>query len=168
MTTDRTLPEPRPQSRPFPTPHQQPRRRALQRLVAMGLGGSAIASLLAACSDAPSGTDPLRVSLEEGRQLFESKQALMFDIREADEHATGVANGALLLPTSQLKQRAGEIPQDPAQPVLIICHTQSRSSKVVKALKEAGWHNVRYVHGGMSRWASNGWPMVKPFGLPAS
>lgn len=168
MTTNRHLPEARPQSRPFPTPHQQPRRRALQRLVAMALGGSAIAGLLAACSDAPSETDPLRVSLEEGRQLFESKQALMFDIREPDEHATGVANGALLLPMSQLKQRAGEIPQDPAQPVLIICNTQNRSSKVVQAMKEAGWTNVRYVHGGMSTWAKNGWPMVKPFGLPAS
>jgi rhodanese-related sulfurtransferase len=40
--------------------------------------------------------------------------------------------------------------------------------KVVKALKEAGWHNVRYVHGGMSDWARQGWPMIKPFGLPAS
>lgn len=148
--------------------HCQPRRLAMQRLAAMALAMGASAALLPACSDAPTGTDPLRVSLEEGRQLFESKQALLFDIREADEHATGVASGALLLPTSQLQQRASEIPRDPAQPVLIICQTQSRSSEVAKALKEAGWTNVRYVHGGMSGWARNGWPLVKPFGLPAS
>jgi rhodanese-related sulfurtransferase len=49
--------------------------------------------------------------------------------------------------------------------VLIICNTQNRSSKVVQAMKEAGWNNVRYVHGGMSDWAQKGWPMVKPFGL---
>lgn len=147
---------------------RQPRRQALQRLLAAVLTISAGAALLSACSDAPSAPDPLRVSLEEGRQLLESKQALMFDIREADEHATGVANGALLLPTSQIQQRAAEIPRDPAQPVLLICQTQSRSSEVAKALTEAGWTNVRYVHGGMSGWARNGWPMVKPFGLPAS
>lgn len=132
------------------------------------LGLLAMATLaLAACSGPPA-PDPLRVGLEEGRQLFESRQVVMFDIREPNEHATGVANGARLLPMSQLNQRASEIPKDPAQPVLIICNTQNRSSKVVQAMKDAGWTNVRYVHGGMSGWAEKGWPMVKPFGLPAS
>jgi rhodanese-related sulfurtransferase len=127
----------------------------------------ALVLLVAGCTgtDTP---DPLRVSLEEGRQLFETRQALMFDIREPVEHATGIANGARLLPMSQLKERLGEIPNDPAQPVLIICNTQNRSSKVVQAMKDAGWTHVRYVHGGMSDWARNGWPMVKPFGLPKS
>jgi rhodanese-related sulfurtransferase len=113
---------------------------------------------------AQAAADPLRVGIEEGRQLFESQQALLFDIRETDEHASGVANGAKLLPMSQLQQRANEIPSDPAQPVLIICNTQNRSSKVARALKKAGWNNVRYVHGGMSTWAEKGWPMVKPTG----
>ncbi len=140
-----------------------------QTLTRLGLGLCASA-LLAACSSepAPQAVDPLRVSLEEGRQLFESKQVLMVDIREPKEHATGVANGAMLLPMSQLNQRVNEIPKDPAQPVLVICNTQNRSSKVVQAMKDAGWTNVRYVHGGMSSWAKNGWPMVKPFGLPKS
>jgi len=129
--------------------------------------GAATLALAAGCS-AEATPDPLRVSLEEGRQLFESQQVVMFDIREPDEHATGVANGALLLPMSQLNQRAGEIPKDPTQPVLIICNTQNRSSKVVQAMKDAGWTNVRYVNGGMSDWARKGWPMVKPFGLPKS
>jgi len=133
----------------------------------LGLLGAAALALAAGCS-ADATHDPLRVSLEEGRQLFESKQVVMFDIRETDEHATGVANGAQLLPMSQLNQRAGEIPKDPSQPVLIICNTQNRSSKVVEAMKDAGWTNVRYVHGGMSDWARKGWPMVKPFGLPRS
>lgn len=138
------------------------RRHTIARL-ALGLCAG---SLLSACSPEPTAPDPLRVGIEEGRQLFDSKQVVMFDIREADEHATGVANGAKLLPMSQLNQRVNEIPKDPAQPVLIICNTQNRSSKVAQALKEAGWTNVRYVQGGMSTWASNGWPMVKPFGLP--
>lgn len=142
--------------------HPLPRR----RFALLGLAAATL--FIAACSPDATADDPLRVSLEEGRALFESRQVMMFDIREPDEHATGVANGALLLPMSQLNQRAGEIPKDPDQPVLIICNTQNRSSKVVQAMKDAGWTNVRYVHGGMSRWAQNGWPMVKPFGLPKS
>ncbi len=145
-----------------------PRRLALRQLATIGLACSAASTLLlAGCSEA-SASDPLRVELPEGRQLLESKKVLMYDIREPQEHATGVANGARLLPMSQLNQRVNEIPKDPAQPVLIICNTQNRSSKVVQAMREAGWTNVRYVHGGMSTWAKNGWPMIKPFGLPAS
>jgi rhodanese-related sulfurtransferase len=133
----------------------------------LALLGLASLALAAGCSaDAPPG--PQRGSLEEGPQRFERQQVVMLDIREPDEHATGVANGARLLPMSQLNQRAGEIPKDPAQPVLIICNTQNRSSKVVQAMKDAGWTNVRYVNGGMSDWAQKGWPMVKPFGLPKS
>jgi rhodanese-related sulfurtransferase len=63
---------------------------------------------------------------------------------------------------SQLNQRVSEIPRDPDQPVLLICNTQNRSTKVVEALRGAGWTNVRYVHGGMSDWAKRGWPMTKP------
>jgi len=103
-----------------------------------------------------------RVTLEEGRAILENRQAIVYDIREPREHATGVAQGALLLPMSQISQRAGEIPRDPAQPVLLICNTQNRSSRAVQALREAGWTNVRYVHGGMSGWARRGWPMVNP------
>ena len=151
------------------TPHPAPLRPVWPRRslapLALALG---LLFALVGCSQEPSGPDPLRVSLEEGRQLFESKQVLMFDIREPDEHATGVASGAQLLPMSQLQQRAQEIPNDPARPVLLICNTQNRSSQVVQTLRKAGWTHVRYVHGGMSSWARNGWPMVKPFATPKS
>ena len=137
-------------------------RRFVSRLITTSLLCCASVLALSGCSESPADADPLRVSLEEGRQLFESKQVLMFDIREPKEHATGVASGAVLLPMSQLNQRLSEIPKDPAQPVLLICNTQNRSGKVAQSMKEAGWTNVRYVHGGMSTWAKNGWPMVKP------
>lgn len=114
---------------------------------------------LSACSQ--SATDA-RVSLEEGKTLLENEQVLVFDIREPREHATGVAPGTHLLPMSQLNERAGEIPRNSSQPVLLICNTQNRSSRAVKTLREAGWTNVRYVHGGMSGWARRGWPMVQP------
>lgn len=136
----------------------------MQRRFAMATAALTLtaSALLSACSASDAANDPLRVGIEEGRQLFESQQVTLIDIRESDEHATGVAKGAKLLPMSQLEKRAGEIPNDPSRPVLIICNTQNRSSKVAQALKDSGWTNVRYVHGGMSTWAKNGWPMVKP------
>jgi rhodanese-related sulfurtransferase len=87
---------------------------------------------------------------------------VLIDIREPDEHATGVAAGATLLPMSQIGRRLAEIPTDAAKPVLLICNTQNRSGRTLRALRERGYAHVRYVDGGMSEWARRGWPMVKP------
>ncbi len=102
------------------------------------------------------------VTLEQARADHESGKVLMIDIREEQEHATGVAQGAVLLPMSQLGQRMTEIPKQSDQPVLLICNTQNRSRAVTEALQEQGFTNIRYVNGGMSEWARRGWPMVKP------
>lgn len=106
------------------------------------------------------------VSLDEARRLHESGSAILIDIREPQEHATGVAAGALLIPMSQLGRRVQEIPISSDKPVLLICNTQNRSSNTLRALRqqlgELRYAHVRYVHGGMSEWAKRGWPMVSP------
>jgi rhodanese-related sulfurtransferase len=106
-------------------------------------------------------------SLEQARVEHESGKVLMIDIREPQEHATGVAQGVVLLPMSQVAQRVAEIPKQADQPVLLICNTQNRSRAVTEALQEQGFTNIRYVDGGMSEWAKRGWPMVKPQDLRA-
>jgi rhodanese-related sulfurtransferase len=116
--------------------------------------------LVAACGDTQASADV--VSLEVARADLESGRAVLIDIREPEEHATGVAPGARLLPMRQLSQRLAEIPADPAQPVLLICNTQNRSSATLRALRERGYGHVRYVNGGMSEWARRGWPLVPP------
>ena len=118
-----------------------------------------LALLLQACS--PEVALP-NVSLEQARAEHEAGKVLMIDIREPQEHATGVAKGVVLLPMSQVAQRVAEIPKQADQPVLLICNTQNRSRAVTEALQEQGFTNIRYVNGGMSEWAQRGWPMVKP------
>jgi rhodanese-related sulfurtransferase len=129
-----------------------------RRRVLLGLAGGAAA--LAGCTESQAFADA--VSLEVARAEHEAGRAVLIDIREPEEHATGVATGAQLLPMRQLKQRLAEIPANPDQPVLLICNTQNRSSATLRALRERGYGHVRYVNGGMSEWARRGWPMVKP------
>lgn len=123
---------------------------------------AALAWGLAGCSEA--GADTSAVSVDFARAEHEAGRAILIDIREPDEHATGVTAGAKLLPMRQLAGRIGEIPTDPGMPVFLICHTQNRSSATLRALRERGYGHVRYVHGGMSEWARRGLPMVKPGG----
>jgi rhodanese-related sulfurtransferase len=106
------------------------------------------------------------IGLDDARRLYESGAAVLIDIREPQEHATGVAAGALLIPMSQLGKRIAEIPLKQDKPVLLICNTQNRSANTLRALRqqlgEQRYAHVRYVHGGMSEWAKRGWPMVQP------
>lgn len=124
----------------------------------------ALVAALSGCGQTEASADA--VTLEVARAEHEAGRAVLIDIREPEEHATGVAAGARLLPMRQLSQRLGEIPSKPEQPVLLICNTQNRSSATLRVLRERGYGHVRFVQGGMSEWARRGWPMVKPSAGP--
>ena len=102
------------------------------------------------------------VTLEQARTALEKSSAVVVDIREPDEHATGVAKGALLIPMAQLEKRLGDITKSKTQPILLFCATQNRSSRMAEQLQAAGYTNASYVKGGMSQWTARGWPVVKP------
>jgi rhodanese-related sulfurtransferase len=102
------------------------------------------------------------VSLDQVRIALEQKSAMVLDIREPTEHATGVAEGAKLMPMGLIAKRIAELPKAVDTPLYVICNTQNRSARVVEQLRAAGFTNASYVMGGMSAWASRGWPMVKP------
>ena len=105
---------------------------------------------LTACTD----SDALeKVSLEQARIEHEGGKALLIDIRERREHLTGVAQGAMLLPMSELAQRQSLIPKNPDQPVLLICNTQNRSKATWDALKKQGYQNVKNLRGGIDAWS---------------
>ena len=103
------------------------------------------------------------VTIDTARAAVDRREAILIDIREPEETASGVAPGARLLPGRQAAARVSEIPTDPKQPVLLICNTQNRSRALLKTLRErGGYDHVQYVTGGMSEWARRGLPMVKP------
>jgi rhodanese-related sulfurtransferase len=146
------------QDRPAATGARAPTpawRRALLPLALFGL----LAAALGVWRSQPGAHS---VTLEQARAALESGQAVLIDLREPHEHATGVAQGAHLLPMRQLAQRAGEIPRDTAVPVYLVCATQNRSRATLERLHAQGLTHVRYVHGGMTEWARRGWPLVPP------
>jgi rhodanese-related sulfurtransferase len=122
-----------------------------------------VSAVTTATGAEPPKAEPSAVTLEVARERVEGGKVILFDVREPHEHASGVVAGARLLPMSQVNRRFTEIPNNPNQPVLLICNSQNRSSALLRALRETGsYGNVRVVDGGMSEWAKRGWPMVKP------
>jgi len=144
---------------PFSLHPRLPVRRAL--LCALAAGVTLAASGVQAQSAAPAaGVDA--VTVDVALADLAAGRAVLIDIREPHEHATGVARGARLLPSSQLASRWTEIPKE-GPPVYLVCATQNRSRAALRALRERGpYANVRYVAGGMTEWTRLGLPLAKP------
>jgi rhodanese-related sulfurtransferase len=134
-------------------------KKSIQQLIGVVIFSLITTVLSSGCSDSNAAD---HVTLEQARAEFESGKAVLVDIRETREHKTGIADGAVLLPMSELTQKPNLLPKNPDQPVLLICNTQNRSKATLQLLKQQGYKNIRYVEGGMSQWSAQGWPLVSP------
>jgi rhodanese-related sulfurtransferase len=83
--------------------------------------------------------------------------AVVIDVREPYEYASGHVPGAELVPLASLPARAGALPR--RQPVYIICATGNRSLTAARFLAGHGV-DARSVAGGTSRWMARGLPVV--------
>jgi glyoxylase-like metal-dependent hydrolase (beta-lactamase superfamily II)/rhodanese-related sulfurtransferase len=83
----------------------------------------------------------------------------VLDVRSAEEFAgpDGRIAGSVLIPLPELESRAGEIPA--GRPVVVVCHSGSRSALATQQLLKAGSQQVANLHGGLSRWADEGYPL---------
>nr|WP_308289671.1 rhodanese-like domain-containing protein [Streptomyces muensis] len=99
-----------------------------------------------------------RVTPAEARARADA-DAVLVDVREPDEWATGHAPGAVLAPLSALT--AGETLPRTAQgrPVVAICRSGKRSREAAALLTARGTDVVDVI-GGMRAWAQAGLPVV--------
>jgi glyoxylase-like metal-dependent hydrolase (beta-lactamase superfamily II)/rhodanese-related sulfurtransferase len=92
--------------------------------------------------------------------VAEHRQALtLLDVRSEDEFngPDGRAPGSLLIPLPELELRRHELPTD--RPVIVLCHSGSRSALATQQLQKAGLHQVANLRGGLRRWSDEGYPM---------
>ena len=85
------------------------------------------------------------------------RDAVLLDVREADEWAAGRAPGAVHLPMTELAERLDELPY--GDPIYVICRSGGRSARVTAYLNSQGWDSVN-VAGGMGGWVAAGRPIV--------
>ncbi len=83
----------------------------------------------------------------------------VLDVRSTEEFngPDGRVAGSLLIPLPELEGRFGEIPVD--RPLVVVCHSGSRSALATQQLLKAGRQQVANLHGGLSRWAAEGFPL---------
>jgi sulfur dioxygenase len=64
---------------------------------------------------------------------------------------------SLWVPLPELEARLEEIPAD--KPVVVLCHSGSRSALATQQLLKGGRQQVANLRGGLSRWSAEGYPL---------
>ncbi|WP_396617295.1 molybdopterin-synthase adenylyltransferase MoeB [Lysobacter soli] len=87
--------------------------------------------------------------------------AVIVDVRESHERATGFAEGALGIARGDLEADPQAALPDRHADVLVICQSGARSMKAAQALHAAGYTRVASVDGGTARWMAEGLPIAR-------
>lgn len=97
----------------------------------------------------------------EATLLINREDAVIVDVREADEYVSGHLPEARNIPLGKLDERAGEIAKSKDTPLLVVCQSGTRSLSACKVLEKAGYTKVRNLAGGVAAWRTAGLPLKK-------
>src|ERR671916_292553 len=99
------------------------------------------------------------------RELLETEDPAVVDVREQAEWDEGHLPGAVHVPRGHLESRIEAAVPDRSQPVLVYCSAGNRSAFAAKTLEELGYENVTSLAGGFTDWKRNGFPFEIPQAL---
>jgi rhodanese-related sulfurtransferase len=87
-------------------------------------------------------------------------ELFLLDVRTVEEFTgpDGRVAGSVLIPLPELDARLEDIPGD--KPVVVLCHSGSRSALATQLLLKAGRQDVANLRGGLSRWVADGYPLA--------
>ena len=113
-------------------------------LLLTGCGGTA--------SDSSSEDDYQQISQEEAKEMMDTQDVIILDVREQDEYDSGHIPGAVLLPVGTIdEETAAEVIPEKDSTVLVYCRSGNRSKTASSALAELGYTNI-YEFGGINTW----------------
>ena len=94
----------------------------------------------------------VNITAAEAKQIMDSEEGyLILDVREQDEYDALHIPGAILIPYTQIEEKAKEILPDKDQLILVYCRSGRRSKIAAEALVDLGYTNIKEF-GGIIDW----------------
>lgn len=93
----------------------------------------------------------IKISAEEAKEIIESEDVIVLDVRTQEEYNEGHIKNAVLLPVNDIAVKAEEVLADKDAKILVYCRSGNRSSTASKELIKMGYTNV-YDFGGIISW----------------
>ena len=113
-------------------------------LLLTGCGGNA--------SNASSESSYQQISQEEAKEMMDTQDVIILDVREQDEYDSGHIPGAVLLPVGTIDDTtAAQVIPEKDSTVLVYCRSGNRSKTASAALADLGYTNI-YEFGGINTW----------------
>ncbi|MBO9649059.1 MAG: rhodanese-like domain-containing protein [Variovorax sp.] len=94
-------------------------------------------------------------------QLINRERAVVVDVREPEEFATGHVTGAKNVPLNELEQKLPSAVKNKSLPLLLICATGARAQRAVATAKKLGYEQAQAVSGGLKSWKEANLPVEK-------
>ena len=108
--------------------------------------------LLTGCGGNTADGSYQQITQEEAKEMMDSQEVIILDVREQDEYDSGHIPGAVLLPVGSIDETtAAEVIPDEDSTVLVYCRSGSRSKTASSTLAELGYTNI-YEFGGINTW----------------
>ena len=111
--------------------------------------------MLTACgqdAEKDQGAVYVNITAEEAKQIMDSQEGyIILDVREQEEYDAGHIPGAILIPYTQIEEKAREMLPDKDQLILVYCRSGRRSKIAAEALAELGYTNIKEF-GGINDW----------------
>ena len=100
--------------------------------------------------------DDVDVDPDRARELIETGEVQLVDVREQYEWEAGRIAGARHIEIERLASEAGSL--DRARPVLFYCRLGARSGMAANAFRRAGY-DAHSMDGGITAWDEQGLPL---------
>ena len=108
--------------------------------------------LLTGCGGDVSDGSYQQITQEAAKEMMDTQEVIILDVREQDEYDSGHIPDAILLPVDTIdEETAAAVIPDKESTVLVYCRSGNRSKTASSTLAELGYTDI-YEFGGISTW----------------
>ena len=93
--------------------------------------------------------------------LINREKAVVVDVGEIEEFATGHVGGAKNIPFSELEDKLANAVKNKALPLILVCPTGARANRAVAVAKKLGYEQAQSLAGGLKAWRDANLPIEK-------
>lgn len=94
-------------------------------------------------------------------QLMNREKAVVIDVCEASEFASGHVVGAKNIPLGDLQAKLPGAVKNKKLPLILVCQSGARSARAVATAKTLGFEQVHSLSGGLAAWRAADLPVEK-------
>jgi phage shock protein E len=134
----------------------------LRKSILLGVALLLIAATVSACTGDTNAAQPeatvdnaaqyVKINAADAKEMLDSgAEITVLDVREQSEYDSGHIQGAVLLPSGSVQEKAAEVLPDKDATILVYCRSGARSGAAVRTLLSLGYTHV-YDLGGLMDW----------------